>query len=240
MSRYLVMPSPAQLGTQHVTSGLVGYWDAGNSASYAGSGTTWTDLAGSANGTLVNSPAFSTDKGGSLLTNGANSYIDFGDVCDLTNSGSIVCWCLFNTFPSGTSYGTLFAKRNPANNANFGINYQTSGNLFQSYYTDGTTFRVNQTNLTTNFSTGVWYCIALTLAQSGTSTVQTIYRNGSSVATSTTAGNIAPNSAPLRLGNYMTFEYASVRYAILKVYDRALSASEITQNFNAFRGRFGL
>ena len=73
-----------------VTSGLVFHIDAGNTSSYPGSGSTWTDLTTTpATGTFTNGPTFdSSDGGGSVVFDGTNDYIDFGTVTKLriTNS----------------------------------------------------------------------------------------------------------------------------------------------------------
>lgn len=62
-----------------VTDGLIFYLDAGNIASYPGTGTTWTDLSGNNNnGTLVNGVGFNSANGGSLFFNGSNQYVNLG------------------------------------------------------------------------------------------------------------------------------------------------------------------
>jgi len=63
-------------GPNIVTSGLVLQLDAANTKSYPGSGTTWTDLSGNGNnGTLTNSPTFSSANGGIFTFNGTNQFI---------------------------------------------------------------------------------------------------------------------------------------------------------------------
>jgi hypothetical protein len=62
-----------------VTAGLVRWYDAGNTSSYPGTGTTWTDLQGSGyNLTLQNGPTFTSSGVGSYFTfDGSNDYILF-------------------------------------------------------------------------------------------------------------------------------------------------------------------
>ena len=66
-------------GSGIITANLVQYLDAGNSSSYSGSGTTWSDLTASAvNGTLVNSPTYSSSEGGgSFLFDSVDEYMKF-------------------------------------------------------------------------------------------------------------------------------------------------------------------
>jgi len=63
-----------------VTDGLVFCVDAANKRSYPGTGTTWTDLVGGNNGTLINSVSFDASNGGSLQTDASNERIEFGSI----------------------------------------------------------------------------------------------------------------------------------------------------------------
>ena len=75
-----------------VQNGLVLNLDAGVDASYDG-GTTWRDLEGGSNGALTNSPTFDRDKGGSIVFDGSDDYVDLGNVLDKerTDAFSISC-----------------------------------------------------------------------------------------------------------------------------------------------------
>jgi hypothetical protein len=67
-------------GPNIVTDGLVLYLDAANQKSYPGTGTTWNDLSGNGNnGTLVNGPTFNSDNNGSIVFDGVDDYVNFGD-----------------------------------------------------------------------------------------------------------------------------------------------------------------
>ena len=75
-----------------VTDGLVFCVDAASKRSYLGTGTTWTDLAGSNNGTLTNGPTFSSDNGGSIVFDGSDDYVLLGNDINLGTSASITVW----------------------------------------------------------------------------------------------------------------------------------------------------
>jgi hypothetical protein len=82
-----------------VTDGLVFYVDAGNEDSYAGSGTTWTDLVGSNNGTLTNGPTYDLGNGGSIDFDGSDDYAAFSSSATLvpgSDDYSIVFWAKYN------------------------------------------------------------------------------------------------------------------------------------------------
>lgn len=248
--------SSALAATQPPTSGLVGYWDAGNSASYAGSGTTWTDLSGNGNnGTLLNEPTFETDRGGGIKFDGTNDEVNCGRGSSLAIANNVTCVVVVK-WPTGYGGGlwqSLVTKRTPwAQNGrgdfilNWNPSHLTTGSLIMSYWPSAGVERTHRTVLTTNFNPNEWHHITAVWSQSGTSTVQTLYKNGTQLSTGTTAGNIpASTDLDLRIGNLDNSysganEYGNCTVALVQLYNRALSAAEITQNFNAFRGRFGI
>ena len=68
-------------GPEIVEDGLVLALDAGNTKSYPGSGTTWTDLSGNGNnGSLVNGVGYNSGNLGSLSFDGVNDYVNFGNI----------------------------------------------------------------------------------------------------------------------------------------------------------------
>ena len=87
-NKWLFFPS-----SNIIVDGLILHLDAGNSSSYSGSGTTWTDLSGEGNnGTLVNGTSYTSDDGGSLVFDGTNDYVNLGAVQINTAAGTIGMW----------------------------------------------------------------------------------------------------------------------------------------------------
>ena len=82
-----------------VTDGLVLYLDAANTKSYVSGSTVWNDISrGGNNGSLINGPTFISGNGGSIVFDGVNNYVEFGDVLDLgTNSMTVNQWVMLNT-----------------------------------------------------------------------------------------------------------------------------------------------
>jgi len=66
-----------------ISEGLVLNLDAGNTASYIGSGNSWNDLSGSNNGTLTNGPIFNGGNGGSIVFDGIDDVISFGNILNM-------------------------------------------------------------------------------------------------------------------------------------------------------------
>ena len=231
----------ANSGPNIVTDGLVLTLDAGNRNSYAGSGTNWYDLSGNGNnGTLTNGPTFSNTNLGSIVFDGVNDYVDCGNNVSLRlNDVTVETWIYISANPSdwvrifgvgstdgGTSnrmYGLWYN----------GTNASATRNLLWQRYSPTTNLYV--TNIALSLNT--WYQTVATTIGS----LQTLYLNASSIGTDTVAGPWTTNTA-----NNFTIAYAGVhtyhngRIAIVRVYNRGLTATEITQNYNATKARFGL
>lgn len=221
--------------TSIVTDGLVAALDAANTKSYPGSGTAWTDLSGrSANGTLVNGPTYSSDKGGSIIFDGVNDYCDitstsFGSATVLTIDCSIkwVAWTGgmflgFTTYDVWTSSGTLGYNNGASNVVGISAATVTSLGLI-----------------------GNWHHYTFIMNSSGSLSTNKIYIDGVDQGTLTAVVNAdgaipgLNNNLRLCAWNDGVF-YGNMQYSNIKVYNRQLTSDEIKQNFNAVRGRFSL
>ena len=228
-----------------VTDGLVLCLDAGNTKSYPGSGTAWSDLSGNGNnGTLTGGPTYSSANYGYISLDGTDDYINMGNAqsLNITNNASICQFVYFNTNYGRTGYQNLISKRvNGTLRTNYAINFNSTDNVFQLYYNTSGSFRLCQVTLNTNFPAPRWYYIVGTYAQSSTNTIMTLYKNGVSIGTATTADNLASVSANAQFGAFDgTTEPFSGRVGVMQIYNRTLSAAEVAQNFAALRGRYGI
>jgi hypothetical protein len=81
-----------------VKDGLVLWLDANDKTSYPGTGTTWRDLSRTAStGSLTNGPTFNSGSGGSIVFDGVDDYVEFGDILDLgINSMTVNQWLYFS------------------------------------------------------------------------------------------------------------------------------------------------
>jgi len=223
-----------------VTDGLVFAVDAANTKSYPGSGTTWTDLTGGDSGTLTNTPTFSSNYGGIINFNGTDEYAAFGDNIIVTNKLSAFAWTRF--------YDT---NQNPI--AVKGIGY--TGGREYGLYGFGSPFRIAAVVAdesagdvdviygNTTLSTNTWYYIGF--VWDGSTTNMDVYLNGQDDGGGTTSVTEIENlSDSLNVGRNATNagipEYANADIAYIQIYNRVLSASEILQNYNALKSRFGL
>jgi hypothetical protein len=214
-----------------VTTGLQLYLDAGNASSYSGSGTAWNDLSGnSRNGTLTNGPTYSSADGGSIVFDGSNDYVQCTGSLTVT-AATFVAWIKRNG-NQGQYDGILFSR----GAVTTGMNFQTSNQLGYHWNDAGNTYNW-QSGLTIPNAT--WCMIAVSV----TSTSATAYlcqSGGTTTATNTvnhSSGNL--NDIKLALDDAAA-RYFNGNIAIAQLYNIALSAGEVSQNFQADRARFGI
>ena len=219
----------------YVTTNLLMYVDASKSSSYSGSGTTWFDLSGNGrNMTLTNGPTY---------TSGTPSYFTFDGTDDYagtsittfnnTNnvSGTIEGWV---QIPDTTGYRHIFGMRSNSNSFFF-LLLLDSPNTEARVTVNGTDMDINY-NPGSNFWTN-WKQIVFTFDRSDHKT--RLYVNGSIVATSAgTNSNTFGTLADFQVGGH-TF-YSNMYGSKFLVYNKALSSTEVLQNYDAFKSQFGL
>lgn len=220
-----------------VSSGLVLHLDAGNTTSYPGTGTTWFDLSGNAlNGTLTNT-TFSSLNGGSFAFNGTSSVVAIPNSTSLDNqSFTIEVWVKTNN----TSQNGFWFEKGTVNTQYSFFQESSNGRIYCRVYTTGVVDTI--TAVTASFmNTSTWYQCVFTF----TSGAQKLYINKTDAGTGTTSGTIATNNGGMSIGAYGGFNGARGYYfngniAIERIYNRALTLAEITQNYNVHKTRFGL
>lgn len=216
-----------------VTSGLVLALDAGNTRSYPGTGTTWSDLSGRGNtGTLINGPTYSSSNGGSLVFDGTNDYVG-SFPASICNTEDFTIHCFFNISVltiTPTRTGILGTRTT----GGWGIITGLYNTKQLSFYLFGSS---SVATSATAIEANTWYCVDVTRSVSA-NTIN-LYINGSFVSTAT-AGVLTPAIINGTIGSENNGNYLNGRIAEVKIYNRALSDTEVLQNFNALRGRFGL
>ena len=233
-------------GPDLVQNGLVLCLDAANKLSYPGTGTSWYDLSGNANtGTLTNGPTFSGTNGGSIVFDGTDDYVP--TTLDLswnnTNSVSISMW--IKTANLSQSKGFL-------GTGNFEWQFR------QGYYGGANSDLVfvywdntgNHTNgsipLMTNFFDNTsWKHLVMTWNNSNSTIL--FYKNGTQIF-SQVYGDPSVNRVSSQLmqlgGNVYSWDgagaYWNGSFSNIQTYNRVLSTTEVLQNYNATKTRFGL
>jgi hypothetical protein len=214
-----------------VTTGLQLYLDAGNASSYPGSGTTWTDLTvNGRNGTLTNGPTYSGTNGGSIVFDGTNDFVQCTGSLTVT-AATFVTWIRRNG-NQGQYDGILFSRGTNTT----GMNFQASNQLGYHWNDAGNTYNW-QSGLTIPDAT--WCMIAISV----TSTAATAYL--CQTGGTTTATNTVNHSSSLLNDIKIAQDDAGGRFfngniAIALLYNIALSAGQVSTNFEADRARFGV
>ena len=223
MERNLGFFSPVSV----VSSGLILYLDAGNVASYPGTGTLWTDLSDSGNnGTLTSGPTYSSANGGSIVFDGVNDAIVLPTITP-TPTATFNAWIYING--THANYGAIFSNWGDGGNAYF-IGTPPNATTIDVYING--VLRYTIAALTAN----TWNM--LTISHSASTAVA--YING--VQTNTAASTLTSTSNVSSIGfdtsrNNYPFK-GNISQAL--IYNRALSAAEVTQNYDAVKGRYGL
>lgn len=218
-----------------VTNGLVLCLDAGNPLSYSGSGTVWNDLSGNGyNGTLTNGPTFSSNNKGYFTFDGTN---DYGDISNIALTGNIpFTLCVFcNVLTNPTSDGgiVLYGKMGTQSQV-AGLYYRNSDN-----YLRFTAWAPGAPDYATGFLKDFNQWHYLSLVYNGSTTL--VYRDGVSDPSGSqvrslniTLGTLTFGAAPFNSS------YLNQRISLIQLYNRALTATEVSQNYNATKGRYAL
>jgi hypothetical protein len=213
--------------------------DAGNPASYSGSGTTWTDLTGNnRNATLVNGPTYNS---------GCNGYLSFLDTsiqyATIPNIGSLSTWTVEAwTRTTASLTGKVTAVVTNQYDLSTRLNYSIGTNRASSSYNLCVGYYNGSWRTTNGFtpSLNTWYHVVGTY--DGTTISQ--YSNAT-LNTSLTYTGTSQTGGEIRIARrWDATNVSSDHYrgdiSIIRIYNRALSATEVTSNYNAAKGRYGL
>lgn len=223
-------------GPKIVTNGLVLYLDAANGRSYAGSGTTWTDLSNRITGSLVNGPTYNNSNGGSIVFDGTNDYVNTAASFNIT-SVTLEVWFLLNSTASDFVLAQSWLYGGPLNGPGFTIE-SVSTNIAGAV--GGSGDGIYPSHSLSNFPLNT--PAQIVFSYDVTSNTQTLYRNGISVSSTTTGARTrADSNQPFYLGQANNGgRFLNGRIYSSLIYNRALSAAEVRQNYHASKGRFGL
>lgn len=223
-----------------VTNGLVLNLDAANIKSYPKSGTTWRDLSGlNNNGTLTNGPTFNSNNNGSMVFDGVDDYVNCGNIGDYTTRTYTLSAWFYPRFDFLDGGRSIITKTTNCSTAEFYLEYGRVANKIIFLTRDDLTLTSTNTYLKNN-----WHHAVLTRANNGNGTYTSIlYVNG--LLDNTVTVNYAGTGGSGNLTLGVSFGCTAIGYfngsiSNVQIYNRALSASEVQQNYNATKTRFGL
>jgi hypothetical protein len=223
-------------GPNTITNGLVLSLDAANAKSYISGSTTWRDLSGNNNsGSLVNGPTFSSANGGSIVFDGTNDYSNNGYISQLYNTKTITynVWLKWNTTSNNR---IIIGNENQTGVVCFGIRQRSTNDYWIS---SGIGF-ANIISVTPNIDTTKIHMI--TALTDGTNAF--FYINGVLLGTSAYSSTFVSQTSfyvgiGVGTGNSFLEPFSGNIYNA-QIYNRSLLPSEILQNYNAQKSRFGL
>ena len=210
-----------------VTDGLVLCLDAANPQSYPGSGTSWADLSGNGNnGTLTNGPTFNSGNSGSIVFDGVDDYVVLDSVISLTD---FTATAVYNVQSLNSGWAMFFG--NTDTDSFIAISSDDGGKL--------RTQDKNSTNSDLSYVSVLNRITMLQVVQSGND--NTWYINATIVGTS--SNSVYGGVEFTRMVHYENGDPLGIwsgKYYYANLYNRALSASEVLQNYEAVKSRFGL
>jgi Alpha-L-arabinofuranosidase B, catalytic len=205
-------------------TGLVMNLDAGNLASYPGTGTTWTDLSGLGNnGILVNNPVYNSSNGGNLVFNGSNTYVD----APLTKTAS----CTFSVWTKSTSASNMLFN---AGNDGSGPDLFFYGGVLSWNTWDSSNNPFG--NIPATAANGNWHNYVV--VNDAVSNTARLYYDG--VLYGTAGYRNASANTKLYIGGSNGGWQWNGAIGNFQVYNRILSPAEIIQNFDNLKTRYGL
>jgi hypothetical protein len=222
-----------------VQNGLVLNLDAAVDASYSG-GTTWRDLSFlSNNASLVNTPTLNKEKGGNFTLDGTNQYISVADNNSIEGMSALSLSLWFYADKAhgtgGTNFGAVLIRKTNS----FSFSFNNNNNFITgAYIHNGSSWSGFMSGPLVSVST--WANLVFTYDGS----ICKFYKDGTLTGSPTPSvtGSIGTNTNNLTIGTVGGANGYELQGAIAntQMYNRALTATEVLQNYNVTRHRFGV
>jgi hypothetical protein len=221
----------------NIVPGSILNLDAANTSSYIGSGTSWNDLSGNGNHVTLPSTlasSFTSTNGGSFLFGQTSSHSIVDN--SLTNFGfasNAITVEVWYKRAVTTDYQFWFSD----NTANFRFGITSAGNYFWNMGS-----RTDRQNTSFTLATGIWKHVVFTGGVEAGSIVTRLYVDGAFVFSQNEGYSTLRSMSGFLIGAGENNGVYLLKgnLAVVRVYQKALSANEVTQNFNATKTRFGL
>jgi hypothetical protein len=225
-----------------ILTNLIQHWDFADASCYSGSGTSFTDLAASQAGTVVNGPTYTSTAPKHFTFDGVNDYAECDIATDYGQDQTLEVWVKFPDFSDIKRL--LFVRGYQSNcstvNGGYWMQLNTSKQL---QYTVGNVAAYSSTAQT--LMTNTWYCFATTLNGSALR----FFRNGSLISNTTasttrypvcaTNPHVRTNTVPTNTGAINTSTSTNGSGAELRIYTSTLTDQQVTDNYDARKERYG-
>lgn len=232
-------------------NGAIFYVDAANPKSYPGTGNTWNNLTSTDyNATLVNGVTYSNSNQGTMIFDGTDDYVNLGSSNPFVGNNIQTLTTSQWVYSTGDNRVTTISLKRTSNSSVFrtAINEYPQGVTAAGYI--GFLTRSNDDTVTGLIASNTvpvkntW--VNLVCVVDGMNRL--VYVNGNLIASDSNIGMqpISSTTANATVGAFVYDSNSAVNspfagnIATTMIYNRALSADEVTQNFNALRGRYGI
>jgi hypothetical protein len=233
-------------GPKIVSDGLVLCLDAGNNKSYPSSGTSWNDLSGNNNnGTLTNGPTFTGSFGGGVVFDGVDDTVNGtinGSI--FTNNFSQTAWIY--KLNNNQAWQGVFTNSSPATNNTYLMTFGNGSGPAPFNSVGANQVGVSEAGVFLDIGTHINRWLYIVMTKTGSTLNIYCYKNETILNTSGTiswnGGNFAATNN-YQIGRHWAGIGATPLQGTvsqLSIYNRALTSSEILQNYNATKGRFAL
>jgi hypothetical protein len=222
-----------------VTSGLILYFDPSNVSSYSGTGTTITDLSGNGlNGTMSNishtSPYFTYNGSSSQVSVADNALLEPG-----SGDWSVEFWVNHSVITGASR--VLIGKTDGGAAADWGYGLRTISN--GNTYMEIGNGSAGVTSPSSTLSINTWYQVVGVWTNLASNSIA-LYINGNLIGSNSHSfGSIKNTTSPLYLGSFNGGQFSqwlNGRLGVVRIYNKALTGSEVLQNFNADKSKYGL
>jgi len=235
-------PTPSSTPAVPVTNNLILYYDPSNSSSYPGSGTTINDISGNGLNGLLSNITFTSPY---FTYNGTSSQVSVADNVLLEpGSGDWTMEVWVNQSTSGNDV-VLGKFDNGGLSQDVSYSIRTTSTTYYAQYGSGSgsgpTLFANSTSYIGTLNT--WYQIVYVFTNVASNTIETFVNGVSVGSVSHSLSGILNSTNPLYIGSYNGGEFPQWfdgKIGITRLYNDALTSSEVLQNFNADKSKYGL
>ena len=228
-------PVVSSTGESIVTDGLIFRVDAGDESSYPGSGTTWTDVVNGNNGSILNGATYNSAQGGYFEFDGVDDQVDFDQPAILESYPlSIDIWF----YSSHNNSGIITKGRTRGSSSQRDFDITGTGTDIRFLISRGSGYNFIMDN--TYPSLNVWHHLSVSWDGTTGTNGAKMYLDGALYAQATSSSTSFAASHDIFAGGNRSGFMMNGRISTIKMYNKALSADEALQNYNASKDRYGL
>jgi hypothetical protein len=196
----------------------------------------WYDLSGNAsNCSLINGPTSNVSNKGNILFDGIDDYGSITNVSSLRPTTELTIELVIKAVTTTAGWNHIFGI-NPYTSLSPLIFLETGGQLIRAlHFVDGVEYRCNTVQ---SISTSVFTHVVFTFKPGDA--IRSYFNSVASTTTSLPNGTLSYNTSNAFLIGYSGANWPNVQYGLVRVYNKALTQTEVSQNYEATKTRFGL